>query len=481
MSSETLHEPAEVIGPAVIDRHRAIVSLMEELEAVDWYDQRVDATDDAVAGRRPRPQPGRGEGARGDDARVAAPPRPVARPAPAHLPVHRRAGHRDRGRRRARRRRRRPVAAGRRLARHRQPEGTELDEPPAPRAGADLRGRPGRRSRTRPSPRLTTYLAARKLVDFEGPHGWTHSATNLGRVEAIAGPAAGSRPGSARCCRWSSCGPPFTRVPGRARRRRPRRRATSTSSEPGRGRRAASPRGRERGRVPRLRRRPGCAGITEASSHDPIALPADFEQLPDHGRQGRQRAARGRHRRSLRARPRPDRLHRRHRDAPSTAATCCSTTSARSWTARSCGRRASTARSCSACAAATSSFDSGQDLSIGYLSHDADDRAAVPRGELQLPRDRARRRRGAASGGRRSEAQRPLALTRRDRRSARAPRPSLAVFRTVIGDEIPRLRGDQDRELGPRWASAGTSRYSSRTVLGTRPREDTAASSVRYA
>ena len=46
MSSETLHEPAEVIGPAVIDRHRAIVSLMEELEAVDWYDQRVEATQD---------------------------------------------------------------------------------------------------------------------------------------------------------------------------------------------------------------------------------------------------------------------------------------------------------------------------------------------------------------------------------------------------------------------------------------------------
>jgi len=46
MSSETLHEDAEVIGPAVIDRHRAIVSLMEELEAVDWYDQRVAATQD---------------------------------------------------------------------------------------------------------------------------------------------------------------------------------------------------------------------------------------------------------------------------------------------------------------------------------------------------------------------------------------------------------------------------------------------------
>jgi uncharacterized linocin/CFP29 family protein len=39
--------------------------------------------------------------------------------------------------------------------------------------------------------RLPTYLAARKLVDFAGPHGWDHSATNLGRVTSIAGPSEG--------------------------------------------------------------------------------------------------------------------------------------------------------------------------------------------------------------------------------------------------------------------------------------------------
>jgi uncharacterized protein len=44
--SAGLHEPAESMSPAVIDRHRAIASLQEELEAVDWYDQRVAATDD---------------------------------------------------------------------------------------------------------------------------------------------------------------------------------------------------------------------------------------------------------------------------------------------------------------------------------------------------------------------------------------------------------------------------------------------------
>jgi ferritin-like protein len=44
MSSETLHEDADKLGPEAIDQHRAIVSLMEELEAVDWYNQRAKAT-----------------------------------------------------------------------------------------------------------------------------------------------------------------------------------------------------------------------------------------------------------------------------------------------------------------------------------------------------------------------------------------------------------------------------------------------------
>lgn len=45
-SSAGLHEAADQLHPATIDRHRGIVSLMEELEAIDWYDQRVDAAND---------------------------------------------------------------------------------------------------------------------------------------------------------------------------------------------------------------------------------------------------------------------------------------------------------------------------------------------------------------------------------------------------------------------------------------------------
>jgi uncharacterized protein len=44
--SAGLHEPEDRLSAEVIDRHRAIVSIQEELEAVDWYDQRVAATDD---------------------------------------------------------------------------------------------------------------------------------------------------------------------------------------------------------------------------------------------------------------------------------------------------------------------------------------------------------------------------------------------------------------------------------------------------
>jgi ferritin-like protein len=41
-----LHEAMEDLRPETLDRHRGLVSLMEELEAMDWYQQRIDATRD---------------------------------------------------------------------------------------------------------------------------------------------------------------------------------------------------------------------------------------------------------------------------------------------------------------------------------------------------------------------------------------------------------------------------------------------------
>ena len=47
MAHESTHEPYEALTPETRDMHRAIVSLMEELEAVDWYQQRADVTPNA--------------------------------------------------------------------------------------------------------------------------------------------------------------------------------------------------------------------------------------------------------------------------------------------------------------------------------------------------------------------------------------------------------------------------------------------------
>lgn len=46
MSSVGYHEPIAELSDTTRDMHRAIVSLMEELEAVDWYNQRADACKD---------------------------------------------------------------------------------------------------------------------------------------------------------------------------------------------------------------------------------------------------------------------------------------------------------------------------------------------------------------------------------------------------------------------------------------------------
>lgn len=46
MSSEGYHEPVGELSDETRDMHRAVVSLMEELEAADWYNQRIDACKD---------------------------------------------------------------------------------------------------------------------------------------------------------------------------------------------------------------------------------------------------------------------------------------------------------------------------------------------------------------------------------------------------------------------------------------------------
>ena len=45
-SSAGTHEPYDKLSPETLDTHRALASLMEELEAIDWYRQRIDVCGD---------------------------------------------------------------------------------------------------------------------------------------------------------------------------------------------------------------------------------------------------------------------------------------------------------------------------------------------------------------------------------------------------------------------------------------------------
>ena len=46
MASDNYHEPLELLSERTRNLHRAIVSLKEELEAIDWYQQRAEACPD---------------------------------------------------------------------------------------------------------------------------------------------------------------------------------------------------------------------------------------------------------------------------------------------------------------------------------------------------------------------------------------------------------------------------------------------------
>lgn len=46
MSSENLHAPRERLSRQALTLHHAIVSLMEDLDAIDWYRQRADDVED---------------------------------------------------------------------------------------------------------------------------------------------------------------------------------------------------------------------------------------------------------------------------------------------------------------------------------------------------------------------------------------------------------------------------------------------------
>ncbi len=218
MGSEGLHEPAELLGEATIDRHRAFTSLIEELEAVDWYDQRVQATKDSsladiLAHNRDEEKEHASmtlEWLRRLDPVLDRHLRtylfttePVT-----EVEAEAEAGGGTAG-----------ASVG--LARHRQPEGNRVMDH-LYRDLAPISEAAWSQIEDEAKGRLVTHLAARKLVDLDGPNGWGYSATDLGRVDEVASPGEGVRALQRRVLPLVEFRADFAISRAGARRRRPR-------------------------------------------------------------------------------------------------------------------------------------------------------------------------------------------------------------------------------------------------------------------
>ncbi|MBI5088614.1 MAG: bacteriocin family protein [Actinobacteria bacterium] len=125
--------------------------------------------------------------------------------------------------------------------------------------------------------RLTTYLAARKVVDFEGPHGWTHSSTDLGRTVRLPDPTERVKARQRRTLQVVELRADFAL--SRDELDDVARGADSVDLDPldeaseriAIAENVAIFHGYEAG---------GIVGITQASPHDPIHLSADLDQWP---------------------------------------------------------------------------------------------------------------------------------------------------------------------------------------------------------
>jgi uncharacterized linocin/CFP29 family protein len=125
--------------------------------------------------------------------------------------------------------------------------------------------------------RLVTHLAARKLVDLAGPNGWVHSATHLGRIDEVPGPAEGVSAAQRRVLPLVELRAEFsvsrvelddadrgaTDIELRELDEAVRQIALAENVSVFHGYAAA-----------------GMLGITESTSHPPVAIEADMEQYP---------------------------------------------------------------------------------------------------------------------------------------------------------------------------------------------------------
>ena len=192
--------------------------------------------------------------------------------------------------------------------------------------------------------RLTPALAARKLVDFAGPHGWEYSATNLGRTAPLAdAPVDGLEAAQRRVLAAVELRAPFSLARGEL--RDADRGADDVDLDAARRGRASDRDGGEPRRVPRL------AGRGHHRHRRDLVAPLDrarrgLRALPEPRRQGgRGAAARPASRARTASRSGPSAYTRVARDHRARRLPAASTTCARSSAGRSSGRPACRARS----------------------------------------------------------------------------------------------------------------------------------------
>ena len=129
--------------------------------------------------------------------------------------------------------------------------------------------------------RLTPALAARRLVDFAGPHGWERSAANLGRVRPLAGgPVDGVTASQRRVLEMVELRVPFSLPRGELRDADRGAGDADLGALDEAARRIAIAENRAvfHGWEPA-----GITGVADASSHKPIALGKDCERYPSSG------------------------------------------------------------------------------------------------------------------------------------------------------------------------------------------------------
>ena len=158
---------------------------------------------------------------------------------------------------------------------------------------------------------LRHFLAARKVVDFSGPHGWAHSAETLGRVETVGAAPAGVDAAIRRMQPLAELRTPFELS----------RRELEAIDRGSRdydlqvvidaARQAASA---EDAAVFHGYDAAGISGISESTPHAPVAISDDYNEYPGTVRARRRHAPDRRHRGTVRDRARASLLHGRHRD-----------------------------------------------------------------------------------------------------------------------------------------------------------------------